>query len=224
MRKIASLCFVVLLCCAANESAKDRVTFRTEDGFQLEGRTFGSGSPVVILAHMEGSDQSAWFDFASTLADAGLSALTFNFRGHGGSEGEKDASVVDRDVSAAIDFIKEKNSLDAVLVGAGMGGTASLIAAAKPNVRGVVTLSAPERIGGLEAPVLAVHIEAPKLLIAAQKDLPAVASAEVLYRALGDPREIKIVAGEEHGTNMLGGRGAKEVEDLIRSFIVKVTE
>lgn len=222
MRKIAALCLVAFLCCSNGGSDKDRVTFRTADGFQLEGRKFGTTSPVVILAHMEDSDQSAWFDFASTLTEAGLSAFTFNFRGHGGSEGEPDVSVVDRDVSAAIDFLKDANSPDVVLVGAGMGGTAALIAATEPEVVGVITLSAPERIGGLDAIVLAVQVEAPKLVIAAQKDLPAVASAEALYRALGDPREIKIVAGGEHGTNMLGGDGAKEVENLIRDFIVTV--
>lgn len=223
MRRIALVCLFSFLCCSSGASDKDRVTFRTADGFQLEGRKFGNGSPVVVFAHMEGSDQSAWFDLASALTEMGFSAFTFNFRGHGESEGEPEPSVVDRDVAAAVTFINETNVKKVVLVGAGMGGTGVLIAGKAPDVLGIVALSAPERVDGLDAHVLAIDVEASKLLIASQKDVAAVASAEALYRALGDPREIKIVAGGEHGTNMLGGEGAKELEDLIRNFIVKVT-
>ena len=111
----------------------------------------------MVLAHMRPADQRSWFDFADRLADQGYQVLTFDFRGTcpggdgGCSEGEADISSMWQDVVGAVTYLRSRGADRVGLVGASMGGTASLVAAAQPGVdpRMVVTLSAPTEIEGL---------------------------------------------------------------------------
>lgn len=195
-------------------------TFRTSDGFVLEGRTFGSGTRAVVLAHMYPADQTSWSDFAVRLADDGYLALTFNFRGYGASQGDKDISVIDRDVLAAVAFMKQDRSASGVvLVGASMGGTSSLIAASQTEVAGVATLSAPAEFMGLDAGSVAGKISVPTLYIAAHDDGEAVRSAETLYGKTVGTGEIEIVAGSDHGTDLLKGKQSAQVREKLLAFI-----
>jgi dienelactone hydrolase len=113
------------------------VTFDSADGVHLEGRLFGRGNDVgVVLSHELPADQSSWWDFAQRLADEGYLALTFDFRGYcpggnaGCSQGERDISQIWQDVLGAVDFVRAQGAGRVMLVGASMGGTASLVAAA----------------------------------------------------------------------------------------------
>lgn len=198
------------------------VTFRTQDGFVLEGTLFGSGSDAVVLAHMFPADQSSWFDFARQLADHGYLALSFNFRGYGKSQGEKDIGVIDRDVRAAIEFVRSRKAVTGVaLVGASMGGTASVIAASTEKVDGVVTLSAPVEFMGLNATQAVGRVTAPKYFIASTGDKAAAETAGRLYRGSAPPREIEIIPGDRHGTNILKGPKGEELATKIIAFLEK---
>ena len=84
------------------------VSFQTADGLTIHGHLFGSGEKLVILCHMRPSDQTSWYGFAEELAKAGYSALTFDFRGYGESEGKKELSKIDLDVEAAIASMREQ--------------------------------------------------------------------------------------------------------------------
>ena len=46
--------------------------------------------PGVVLSHMGGADQGAWNPLPEHLMELGYAALTFDFRGHGKSQGELD--------------------------------------------------------------------------------------------------------------------------------------
>lgn len=195
------------------------VGFRTEDGFRLQGEVFGEGPDVVILSHMRPADQSSWFDFAESLTEHGYRALTFNFRGYGSSEGAKVLDVIDRDVRGAIRFSRDQGAERVILIGASMGGTASMVAAASEPVDGVVTLSAPDRLGPLDAAAAAGSVDAGTLFIVAQEDEPYVGQAESLFKAAAEPSDIKIVPGSDHGTDLLGGSQGKSVKGAIRDFL-----
>ena len=107
-----------------------------------------------------------------------------------------------------------------MLVGASMGGTASLIAASRTDVNGIVTLSAPTTFMGLAAPpeVLAA-IDEPKLFLAAEGDGSASESAMALYEGSSGAKRVEIVTGESHGTELLEGGQAEVVRNLILQFI-----
>jgi hypothetical protein len=70
--------------------AEGEIIFKTEDGIDINGNVFGSGSRWVILSHMFPTEQASWFDFANYLAENGYIVLTYDFRGYGKSGGSKD--------------------------------------------------------------------------------------------------------------------------------------
>ena len=156
-------------------SGSHPVTFESRDGVTLEGRLFGDGSTGVVLSHMQPADQRSWFAFANRLADQGYLVLTYDFRGYcpggegGCSQGELQIPEIWQDVLGAYDFIRSQGATTVALVGASMGGTASLVAAGQEgaDVAVVVTLSAPVSIEGLDADAaLLQRVDANKLFIA----------------------------------------------------------
>lgn len=215
---VIAACAVVAPACTRAPGTE--VTFRTRDGFLLEGTVFGSGDKGVVLAHMRGSNQTSWAPYARELTRDGYLVLTFNFRGYGRSEGSRQSALLGRDVVAAATFLREKRGIEKpALVGASMGGTAALVAAQDNDISGVVTLSAPANFEGLDALSVVGSLTMPKLLLASNEDEAASTSAEELYKAASPPRQIEILAGSTHGTDMLSGREGKQAKRLIQTFL-----
>lgn len=195
------------------------ITFESPDGVSLAGRLFGpdEGTAGVVLAHMFPSDQSAWFAFADRLGRRGYRVLTFNFRGFcpggesGCSEGEKDIPAIWQDVEGAIEALRGEGAIRIALVGASMGGTASLVAASREGqeIDAVVTVSAPTGFEGLEAgaDVLA-EVEAAKLFIAGHEDVAAAQAVDALYAQTLQPKRPVILTTGDHGTDILTGNQA----------------
>lgn len=199
------------------------ISFKTDDGIDIEGRLFGTGENGVILAHMYPADQESWKDFALLLTQKGYSVLTFNFRGYGKSGGKKEISLIYKDVFAAYDLLKDEGIEDIILIGASMGGTAVLKVAAQRDVAGVISMSGPLnwKEMGLSAEEEMELIEEPKLFLASEGDGSAVNSAKLMHELSIEPKQLEIYSGSEHGTNMfLGAEGEKVKQDII-SFIEK---
>jgi len=150
--------------------------------------------------------------------------LTFDFRGYGGSGGQKQLDLIDRDVIAAISQIRSEGAAEVVLVGASMGGTASLVAGeqaqALDSIRlaGIATLSAPVSFRGLSASDAVPRIVTPLLFVAAEKDAGA-AGARQLEDLSSGRGDLEIVAGSDHGTNLLSGSQGEKVYSLLLQFI-----
>jgi pimeloyl-ACP methyl ester carboxylesterase len=162
------------------------------------------------------ADATSWYPAARRLAKAGYMALAFNFRGYGSSEGDKQIAKAPLDVEAASKFLTRSGARDIAFVGASMGGTASIIAAESLDPLCVVTVSAPLRFMGLDAPAVAGRVQRPVLLIAARGDGPAFSAVEELERGLPNP-ETKLYEGDAHGTNLLADR--PEAIDEIINFL-----
>jgi pimeloyl-ACP methyl ester carboxylesterase len=216
---------------AADLSGSEAVTFESADGVRLDGRLFGDGTSAVVLSHMRPADQRSWFGFAGRLADDGYLVLTYNFRGYcpggdgGCSEGEQDVGAIWQDVLGAIAYVRDRGATSVSLVGASMGGTASLVAASREgvDVRAVITLSAPVSIEGLvaDAAVLSA-ITAGKLYIAGVGDAPAAQDAETLYERSPPPKGApQIVPADEHGTDLLTGAQGEVVRRLIENYLTQ---
>lgn len=91
--------------------------------------------------------QENWFAYARRMTAEGWSAFTFDFAGHGQSQGLR--SLVSLRVWAynlrdALTALQRRGYGPFAVIGLGMGGSASLLAAAHdPRIESVVTLSAP---------------------------------------------------------------------------------
>jgi pimeloyl-ACP methyl ester carboxylesterase len=206
------------------------VDFEASDGVRLAGRIFGpeTSTTGVVLAHMRPADQSSWFDFADRLGDIGYRVLTFDFRGYcpggdaGCSEGQKQISVIWQDVQGAVDFLRSEGARDIALVGASMGGTASLIVAGQEGdaIDAVITLSAPEAFEGLAAGAEALQqVTAAKLFLAGNGDASAAQSATNFYNESLQPKRIEILTTSDHGTDLLNGNQAEIARNLIVGWL-----
>ncbi|MGZ8610855.1 MAG: alpha/beta hydrolase family protein [Actinomycetota bacterium] len=233
-RRLATLLLAALVpaglagCSGADPdlSGSRPVEFDATDGIHLEGRVFGEGTAAVVLSHMRPADQTSWYRFAARLADAGYLVLTYNFRGTcpggdgGCSQGERDIGGLWRDVVGAIDAVRDLGATSVSLVGASMGGTASLVAAGREgvNVRAVITLSAPVSIEGLvaDAPALS-KVTVGKLFVAGVGDTAAAGDAQALYDRSPPPKRLEIVPSDDHGTDLLGGGQGEVVRRLIET-------
>src|SRR5688500_3597924 len=226
------LLFLILTGCSAEPEAdlsdSREVSFPAADGVRLEGRLFADGSSAVVLSHMRPSDQTSWFRFAGRLAAAGYLVLRYGFRGccpgrEGGcSQGTRDIAAMWQDVVGAIEFVRSRGATSVSLIGASMGGTASLVAAARGDVdvRAVIVLSAPASIEGLVFDgALLSRVSVGELFIAGVGDAVAANDAESLHAQAPPPKRIVIVPADDHGTDLLTGGGAEDVSRMIETFL-----
>jgi alpha-beta hydrolase superfamily lysophospholipase len=179
--------------------------FRAADGTKLVGHRFGTGTSAVVLAHQADSTLCAWVDEAERLAAQGFTAIAFDFRGYGASQSRKAPAdhALALDVAAAVKLARGLGATRVLLLGASMGGWASIIAAADshPAVQGVVAVSAPADWYG-SALTAAKRLTAPVLYISARDDtsVRAVDSQKLFAATASANKEIKIVPGVFHGT------------------------
>lgn len=186
---------------------------RTSDGLILEAERFGTGADFVVLAHMRPADMTSWYSFAQFLADEGYSVITFNFRGYGNSEGA--GFAVDVDVVAAVDAAVSLGAERVFVIGASMGGTGAIAAAAQRDLAGVITLSAPAAFQGTDAAAAAARIETALLLIASANDSPYNGDAETLGAAAGDTARVILYPGRKHGTEIFLDHSEEMTQEIL---------
>lgn len=206
------------------------VTFETADGVMLAGRLFGPDDATagVVLAHMLPADQSSWYDFAQRLGSMGYRAVTFDFRGYcpggdaGCSEGKKAIPAMWQDVLAAKSFLETRGVTRVALVGASMGGTASLVAAAQipTEIEAAITLSAPTSIEGLTAGSDVLQASgAAKLFLAGDGDTTAADAASTFYEQALQPKKLEILTTSDHGTDLLTGNQGEIARTTILTWL-----
>jgi pimeloyl-ACP methyl ester carboxylesterase len=230
MRRIlvALVAVALVLCACVEETGRPdtdapSVSFKTSDGITLRGHLFGTGNSWIILSHEFPDDQSAWFPFAGELAGRHYHVLTFDFRGYGESDGNKQIDHGATDLAAALEYVRTQHPTRVVLLGASMGGTASVIVAASQPVDGVIGLSAPEQFRGMNAIDVANKITAPALFVAGKEDDGAEQSAADLYDQLNPERtRLDILNGSAHGVSLLTSPVAAQVRSDIYGFLSRV--
>ncbi len=127
----------------------EQVTYQTANG-ALTGCLF-EVSPLepkaVVFCHGAFEDQQSWQEYASRMAGQGFNVFTFDFAGHGLSEGIR--STVDLEVWAynlrdSMNYLARRGYQRFAVVGHGHGGSAGLIAAAHDaRITCLVALAAP---------------------------------------------------------------------------------
>jgi uncharacterized protein len=235
----------------------ESVELTSSDGIPLKGWWIPAEQArgaVIVLHGMDGLDASCLLPHASFLRQAGWSTFVLDMRAHGRSGGRRIGLAMEesRDVSAALNWLELQTSLKGkprVLLGLSMGGaTAIRTAAIRPDVDGVISVSAfasfepfmgegPQlwlgRLGvltlyGVWAPNaqpvrdIARIRPRPVLLMhgTADKQIP-VQDAHLLKQAGGPEVELWIVEGADHLVFSEDGNGKGAADSLYREHILE---
>lgn len=197
-------------------------TIVTLDGLRLCASLFlphRESLGAVVLAHMFATDQTSWHPFAAILAREGYTALTFDFRGYGCSEGNREIARIHHDLAAAVDFLGRGGYPRVVVLGASMGGTAAAKVAAGDDLAGLVLLSAPLSFRGLEVtePELR-QVDQPTLFLGSRDD-PATQEMVRMAELVPQPRGVHLFPGSAHGTFLLQTEHGPELRAMILEFL-----
>jgi alpha/beta superfamily hydrolase len=182
---------------------------RGQPSFRMEGVVHTPArmehAPVVILCHPQpaSSDMRDALTtlLARQLADAGLIALRFNFRGVGKSQGQQsDGRMEPLDLAGAIDYALAQPGADTTkvcVVGHGFGAYIALLYAPyDTRIRTIVAISLPMyRV----ASGLPKAFERPKLFVTGEFDeICPLFKLEPFVEQLKGPKGIKLIVGARH--------------------------
>ncbi len=103
--------------------------FHTSDGLTLRGDVWGDPTdPPALLLHGGGQTRHAWSGTAASLAAEGYYAIALDQRGHGESDWHPEGHYAFDFYARDVQDIVQQIGRAPVLVGASLGGIASLIA------------------------------------------------------------------------------------------------
>ena len=194
------------------------IRFRAADRVRLAGHRFGRGRTAVIFAHERIGGACDWIVYARRLARRGYLTIVFDFRGYGASQ-RSTKSRFPADVIAAAKLSRSLGARKVVLVGASMGGTSVLVAAAnaRPAVDGVVAVSAPSFYGDMNGVPAVRKLTVPVLYLAGDEDDGFADESRTLYAATGtNAKTLEIVQSSSHGVRLASEPGPRS---LIERFI-----
>ncbi|GIT33554.1 MAG: hypothetical protein Ct9H300mP3_10850 [Gammaproteobacteria bacterium] len=99
-------------------------------GLKIAADVWGSDNKkLVILLHGGGQTPHAWGETGKKLAEAGYPAVAIDLRGHGDSEWHSDGDYTIKAYKEDLVSIIKKINKPASLIGASLGGMASLLLA-----------------------------------------------------------------------------------------------
>jgi pimeloyl-ACP methyl ester carboxylesterase len=232
----ASLCVLLVILSVAAGCAKaeptptptprpittEKVSFVADDGVKLNGTLFlGDSDLAVVLAHQGAGQitQKSWHTFANLAAQNGITALPFDFRDDFGGP-------LDKDVIAAIEFLRSRGYARIACIGASMGGTSCLKAALTEELAGIGIIGSGWTTGG---GVYIVRqdldgLTMPKLFVTTDNDrfagIPATVKA--LYQSAPEPKQLQEYPGTAHGTEIFGTQYRDEFRALLLDFLDKL--
>lgn len=207
--------------CVPADLREDAITFKAEDGVELPGLVFGSGSSGVLLAHAQLETVCEWLPLARQLADDGHQVLLYEMRSMALKENRHS---YDLDVLGAARELDSRGASSIIAGGAGTGATAIATVAEKiPGLRGMFLLSPFRAFQTQSADLNAVDnigaVRVPSLVIAAQDDA---------VESVGLPDHARDVAGAASNAKLeivpgsaMFGELTKDaaLRDRIRAFV-----
>jgi len=154
--------------------------------------------PCVIASHglFSSKESEKYIVLGDRCARRGIALLRFDFRGFGESEGKVSETTVSgrlMDLDMAIRFVRSYPRIGSRtdLMGSSLGGYISLIkAAARKNIRAVVTWATPFTLVGLEESRGVIHGD--------RDELVPVEHAGMIYEQLNYPKKMEIIQGADH--------------------------
>jgi alpha-beta hydrolase superfamily lysophospholipase len=200
------------------------VGFQTEDGVTVRGHFYANAGPkrrLVIFApeNLGANDQRAYQPFARELAAQGIAALTFDFRGYGETGGAQDAAKIDRDLRAAVLFMKSRDYPLVYVVGSVAGAAAAIKVAITEELAGIVAVSTPPAVGalGFDARADIARVSEPKLFLAAT--VPEPDALTLMMAVAPEPKLSQRLPGSGQGADLLTGPTAAAFKQAVVSFV-----
>lgn len=183
---------------------------KTSDGVRVYVASAGSGTTAVALIHESGAGICGWVTTMRWLSARGVRALAIDLRGYPPSDSPRLAIYhhYAPDIQAAVDAARALGSKHVFVMGASLGGAATVAEAPKlKHVAGLISLSGELQLplSELDAIGAAPHITLPFLLVASKND-PYLdgPSARRLYRAVASKhKQVAVFPGSYHGWDML---------------------
>jgi len=187
---------------------------------RLAAVSIGTGRVAVVLAHQSSGSLCQWWPYARSLA-ARFRVVAFDFDGLGASpfgDGNYPGEV-----AAAATWARHHGSRRIVLMGASMGGTAVVVAAAQlgDRIAGVIDLSGPAEFAGMNALRAAKRVHVPAMFGYGTLDLGFAADVRDV-RAATAVRDKPIVAIKtlDHGVTLVDPElGYAKVREAVLRFI-----
>lgn len=196
---------------ATSVSSERPITFssRGQPSFLLEGMlhvpTEVESVPVIVLCHPQPAssdmNDTLTIELARRLAEAGMIALRFNFRGVGNSQGQQtDGRLEPLDLAGAIDCALAQpggNPAKVCVIGHGFGAYIALLYAPfDARIRTIVAISLPLFRAASGLPKV---FERPKLFVTGEFDeICPLYKLEPFVEQLKGPKGIKVVTGARH--------------------------
>ena len=210
--RIAAGALLLLATASPVPAAGRPVQLRASDGVALVATVYDASTtpaPAVVLVHMLTRTREDWRPLAERLQAAGITAFAIDLRGHGQSEGSAaPAPVMALDVHAALSWLAGRPEVvprAVAIVGASLGGSLALLAAADDSaVRGVALLSPASDYRGVRLDVAArKYGPRPLLLVASSEDPYALRSLRALAGDGQAAHEQRVSRVAAHGSHLL---------------------
>jgi pimeloyl-ACP methyl ester carboxylesterase len=220
MLALRILPFVLVLTIMA--PAQQTVSFATEDGGQVCADLYGHASNAVVLAHGGRFLKESWHDQALSLTSAGFGVLAIDFRGFGCSKGpgQEDFSSApyEKDVLAAVRYLKTHRAKTVSVVGGSFGGGAAgdaSIKSAPGEIDRVVFLGAAPNLSadGLKSRTLFIVSRADSDGSGALR-LPGIRAQ---YEKAPQPKQLIVLDGSAHAQYLFQtDQKARVMEEIVR--------
>jgi pimeloyl-ACP methyl ester carboxylesterase len=202
--------------------AQQTVSIAADDGGQVCADLYGQGSSAVVLAHGGRFNKESWRDQALLLVSSGFRVMAIDFRGFGCSKGpgqeDFDNAPFEKDVLAAVRYLKAQGAKTVSVVGGSFGGSAagdaSIKSAPGEEIDRVVFLGA--------APNLAADgLKSRALFIVAREDNngsgPRLPDIRAQYDKAPQPKELIVLDGSAHAQYLFQtNQGARVMQEIIR--------
>ncbi len=189
----------------------------------LRAKRFGTGTTAVILSNMGDNDPQAWEKFAPVLAGQGVTVYTYKFR-HDNFRRETVADTI-IDLIAVAGHARKQGATKVILIGASLGGMASIKAAAPVGANAIVVIASPWDIPPFEYAVTTqeLAVKCPKLFVTGESD-PTVplASTRRLFDAAAEPKQWQSYPDTAHGVQMLAGANGDALRKRLSDFVGSV--
>lgn len=220
---------ILLLVCALNIDAQQKVTFQSEDGLQITADLYevNPDNPYLLLFHQAGYSRGEYRETVGKFTKFGYNCLAVDLRSGGEINFIQNHTALlavqkgytadylssKKDIKAAIQWVKERSDKPMVLLGSSFSASLCLwIAEENPDIKAVIAFSPGEFFGsGVNIQEKIKHLDKPVFAASSKRELPYV---DTLLRFV--PAANKTIfapkSGGEHGSKSLWRSNANNQE------------
>jgi pimeloyl-ACP methyl ester carboxylesterase len=201
--------------------AAPSISFPAEDGGRVCADAYGEGTRAVVLAHGGRFNKESWRVQAEALVSEGFRVLAIDFRGFGCSTGpaqaDFDNAPFDKDVLAAVRYLKSHGAKSVSVVGGSFGAAAAgdaSIKGAPGEIDRIVFL-------GGEPNLSAEKLKSRALFIVARDDSngagPRLPGIRAQYEKAPGPKELIVLDGSAHAQFLFKtDQGSRLMQEIVR--------